>query len=156
MPALAGTNPDVAPRLPLIVDRLRHEHGAFMHGDYSPKNLLVQRRDGASRPRVVVLDWEVAGAGDAVFDLAFLLTHIVAKSVHLRHAGDEFLELARAVMDEYGPVDEAWLTDLLGALLLARVDGLSKLAYLSEPSRARLRRLGVALLLKDSDLPWRQ
>lgn len=52
---------------------------ALVHGDYSPKNLLV----GLSR--VIVLDAEVAWYGDPAFDTAFLLNHLHLKA--LMHRG---------------------------------------------------------------------
>ncbi len=69
-----------------------------MLGDWSPKNLLVYP------DRVLALDFEVAHRGDPAFDVAFMLTHLVMKSVHLpahaarlRSAADAFLARIRLV-----------------------------------------------------------
>src|SRR3546814_18931747 len=48
---------------------------ALVHGDVSPKNILVS----ASGP--VFLDAECAVYGDPAFDLAFCTTHLLLKSV---------------------------------------------------------------------------
>ncbi len=47
-----------------------------MHGDYSPKNILI------GNGRQVILDCEVAWYGDPSFDLGFLLNHFLLKSLH--------------------------------------------------------------------------
>src|SRR2546427_2967 len=48
-----------------------------VHGDYSPKNILI--RAG----RLVVLDHEVIHFGDPAFDLGFAMTHLLSKANHL-------------------------------------------------------------------------
>ena len=45
----------------------------LVHGDFSPKNLLI----GAAGP--VILDAECAWYGDPAFDLAFVLNHLLLK-----------------------------------------------------------------------------
>ncbi|MGB3437670.1 MAG: phosphotransferase, partial [Actinophytocola sp.] len=135
-----------------VVERLRSTTTHLIHGDYSPKNILVRR--GGSDPDVTVLDWEVACAGDPVFDLAFLLTHLVAKSVHLPARTEELRAACALFAGTYGPVDDDWLARVLGATLLARVDGLSPLPYLDEQRRAQVRTLGTALVREGGPLPW--
>lgn len=133
-----------------VVDRLRAETGRLIHGDYSPKNILV--RPGA---QITVLDWEVACGGDPMFDVGFLLTHLVAKSVHLPEHAGRLREACRVFLAEYGEVDHDWLAAVLGALLLARVDGLSPLSYLDSTERESVRALGIGLLRDGGPLPWR-
>ncbi len=59
------------------VERLLATRQALVLGDWSPKNLLVYPDN------VLALDFEVAHCGDPAFDVAFLLSHLVMKSVHL-------------------------------------------------------------------------
>src|SRR6185436_18208555 len=47
---------------------------AMVHGDFSPKNLLVGN-DGS----VLLIDFEVVHYGDPAFDAAFLLNHLLLK-----------------------------------------------------------------------------
>ena len=43
---------------------------AFVHGEFYPSNVLVRRETG--KPRVVPVDWEMAGIGPGLLDLAAL------------------------------------------------------------------------------------
>jgi len=61
--------------------RLGATRECLVHGDFSPKNILV------SRERMVLLDCEVAWYGDPAFDLAFMLNHFFLKA--LQHAPRE-------------------------------------------------------------------
>lgn len=145
---LPAALPALAAELAAVTRRLRATRTHLVHGDYSPKNVLV--RPG---PEITVLDWEVACAGDPAFDVAFLLAHLVAKSVHRPADADRLDAAAAAFLAAYGPVDRDWLGRLLGALLLARTDGLSPLGYLDDRGRAAVRARGSALL-SGGDLPW--
>jgi aminoglycoside phosphotransferase (APT) family kinase protein len=121
--------------------RLGRTELALVHGDYSPKNLMIG--DG----RLVVLDAEVAWFGDPVFDLAFLLTHLHLKA--LLHTGRtsvcrEVLALVPAFWRSYcaalesradGEL-EARTVRLLQLLLLARVHGKSPVEYLTPAQQA--------------------
>jgi|SRR5829696_5137973 len=130
-----------------VVERLRATRTHLVHGDFSPKNILVGRD-------LTVLDWEVACAGDPVFDVAFALAHLVAKSVHLPAHREPLLTACRCLLAGYGPgLDEPWLAELLGALLLARVDGMSRLTYLSAGARSTVRDLARSLLAGGRP-PW--
>ena len=57
-------------------ERLASTRQCLVHGDFSPKNLMV------SPARMVLLDCEVAWYGDPAFDLAFLLTHLLLKGIY--------------------------------------------------------------------------
>lgn len=132
----ADRHPDLADHL----NRLAHEfHSAastVVHGDVSPKNLLV------TTDRVVLLDAECATWGDRGFDIAFCLTHLCAKAAHLPHLRPQLWEAADALRAGYGPVDPTtsertgrWLA----AILLARIDGASPLEYLDDDTRSQIR-----------------
>ncbi len=118
------------PDLPIRCDFARV---TLVHGDYSPKNILVHR-DG-----IWVLDHEVAHWGDPAFDLAFMLNHLLIKAFIF--ADSRYRDAARAFLDAYGPdaALEAWTMIHVAVMMLARVDGKSPLAYLTEEQRTRLR-----------------
>lgn len=103
---------------------------ALVHGDYSPKNLLV------APTRVVVLDAECGWFGDPAFDTAFMLTHLHLKA--LLHA--QVAALIPAFWTAYtaacGRDLEQRTVKLLLCLLLARVHGKSPVEYLSAGHRA--------------------
>src|SRR5690606_4976138 len=71
--ATAVRHPDVAPILGGVVAQLRGARIALVHGDISPKNILL----GPHGP--VFLDAECAWYGDPAFDIAFCLNHLLLK-----------------------------------------------------------------------------
>lgn len=119
----------------------------FVHGDFSPKNVLVGT-DG-----LWVIDFEVGHLGNPVFDLAFLTTHLLLKALHRPGDAANYRACARAFLDRHGqlagadlvPSDES-LAIQVGCLLLARVDGKSPAEYLTAAERVDARNLGLRLL----------
>ena len=107
--------------------RLSETKCCLIHGDFSPKNILV------NDDRMVILDCEVAWYGDPVFDIAFLLNHFMLKALHLKSSAEGFLEMATTIWITYfsimgAVIDsefEERLVHLLPMLMLARVDGKS-------------------------------
>ena len=134
-------HPAHADRIGTYIDRLLDTTECVVHGDYSPKNVLVGD-DG-----VWVIDWEVVHRGDPAFDLAFLLNHLLLKTIHRPQAREHYEACGRAFLDAYGrDVDMQYVLGLVGCLLLARVDGKSPAEYLTEVERERARAHGIALL----------
>ncbi|MBE7539118.1 MAG: phosphotransferase [Opitutaceae bacterium] len=128
-----------AARVPAVRDVLEAEAGrlartnlALVHGDYSPKNLLV------SHDRIVVLDAECGWYGDPAFDTAFLLCHLHLKTLLHRADPARLLDLVPAFWNAYGTALGSRATAdlesrtvlLLAALMLARVHGKSPVEYL--------------------------
>jgi thiamine kinase-like enzyme len=72
----AKAHPDLRAVIDLLAGRLLTDRVCLVHGDFSPKNVLT---DG---DEVWVLDWEVAHIGDRIFDLAFLISHLLCKALH--------------------------------------------------------------------------
>ena len=161
----ADRHPDVAPRLRALADDLGRRRVALMHGDVSPKNILV----GPEGP--VFLDAETTAYGDPAFDLAFCLTHLMLKTVWLRPHREAVMACFEALRGAYAAgltweppqALSARAAALAAALLLARVDGKSPAPYLIDPAdRDFVRREAKALLaVADLDLDglserWRQ
>ena len=121
--------------------RIEATREALVHGDFSPKNILI-RGD-----RMVLLDCEVAWYGDPVFDVAFFLNHLFLKSLHhapRRCGGDEMVDAFWRAYAKERSADEAVaiekrLVPLLLMLLLARVDGKSPVEYLAAPKQKLIR-----------------
>ncbi len=117
--------------------RLRSAKLALVHGDLSPKNILL------SKDRMVVLDCEVANYGDPAFDVAFLLSHLFLKMLYQRNYYEEIRSSVKAFLEAYGVFSldfEARTGRLLLLLLMARVDGKSPVEYLTvESSKLYLR-----------------
>jgi len=163
--ATAAAHPDMAAPLRALVQATQDHAKALVHGDVSPKNILV---DGH---RPVLLDAECAVWGDPAFDLAFCLNHLLLKCLWTPTASAGFLacfgQLAQAYLDgvDWEPRDEVErrAARLLPGLLLARVDGKSPVEYLvDEAQRQTVRRAAWRLLvdpvdrLKDVARVWRR
>ncbi len=123
---------------------------AMIHGDVSPKNILV----GPRGP--VFLDAECACIGDPAFDLAFCVNHLLLKSLWNPGAREGFNACFTAMARSYlagvawePPADlEARAAALLAGLFLARIDGKSPVEYVTEEAdRERVRRCARRLLL---------
>jgi len=158
----ARVHPALAPALNNLVMRTQQTKIALVHGDLSPKNILV----GPNGP--VILDAECAWYGDPAFDLAFCLNHFLMKMAWLPGCRDALGAAYLAMVASYCTrVNFEPITDLrervstlLPALALARVDGKSPVEYLDEPARSRVRNAALALLhkprlpLEDIPLLW--
>lgn len=144
---VALSHPELADGISDVVHRMASTRVCLVHGDFSPKNILV---DGETGDQVWVIDFEVAHLGDPTFDVAFLISHLFLKSLHLPHVAREFDDCAAAFLASYrsagGGFDPHYLLQQVGALLLARVFGKSPVEYLSSQQRARAARIGAHLL----------
>src|SRR5215213_7556723 len=87
--------PDAADFLRTLVEETRARRDTLVHGDYSPKNVLV--REGT----LVLLDHEVIHFGDPAFDLGFSLTHFLSKGHHLPAHRRAFLDAAKLYWRTY-------------------------------------------------------
>jgi len=149
----ADRHADVAPRLRELANDLARRRTALIWGDASPKNILV----GAGGP--VFLDAETAAFGDPAFDLAFCLTHLLLKTIWLAPHAPALLASFAALREAYlggFAADREFSTRaaaLIGALLLARVDGKSPAGYLDEDQNETVRARAKAILARpDLDL----
>jgi fructosamine-3-kinase len=143
----ASQVPEAAGFLQDLIDDTRAIGTSIVHGDYSPKNILV-RADGS----LVLLDHEVIHWGDPAFDIGFAVTHLLSKAHHLvAHRGRFKLAATRFCVKvlRADVRDERPMRHTL-ACMLARVAGRSPLEYLDGDERVRQRRIVVELM---SNLP---
>jgi aminoglycoside phosphotransferase (APT) family kinase protein len=144
--ATAGKHPDLKNHFSSLATRTASVKRCLVHGDVSPKNILV-------RPQgPVFLDAECAWYGDPAFDLAFCLNHLLLKCVWVPRARKRFLEcfdaLSRAYLSAVSFEDvEGRAASLLPVLLLARVDGKSPVEYLDQAQKERVRAAARGLIL---------
>jgi 5-methylthioribose kinase len=146
----ATRHPEVADRILGVLEVTASTKLALVHGDVSPKNILVSRHDG----HPVLLDAECAWYGDPAFDAAFCLNHLVLKSIHLPTLQAALLGQAEAFAATWlshlpaalRPEMEAHVAALLPCLMLARVDGKSPVEYLTPASHKRVRDLSLPLI----------
>jgi aminoglycoside phosphotransferase (APT) family kinase protein len=152
--ATARAHPDLAPALITLVEVTAQTKCALVHGDVSPKNILI----GPHGP--IFLDAECAWYGDPAFDLAFCLNHLLLKSRWSPTAAagylDCFRQLARAYLAgvawEEPAAIEGRAARLLPGLLLARVDGKSPVEYITaEADKNMVRKTARWLLANPAD-----
>ncbi len=145
----ANRVPAAAAFLGDLVDATLARRLALVHGDFSPKNVLVHAG------RLMVIDYEVIHWGDPAFDLGFALTHLLSKAHHICDRRADFGQAAktffRVYLETLGHLP--WVEDLephavrhtLGCLI-ARAEGRSPLEYLDRTERERQRNAVLDLI----------
>ncbi len=149
--ATAARHPELTSQLHALVHQTAQLRIALVHGDVSPKNILM----GPHGP--VLLDAECAWFGDPAFDVAFCLNHLLLKQVAVPARRAKLQDAAQAwVTGYFESVDfeprwalERRCAQLLPALMLARVDGKSPVEYITaEQDRDRVRAFAIPLIVK--------
>lgn len=142
----ATRHPELAQDFASLVDECLNRRFSLVHGDFSPKNLLI------SSAGMMVIDWEVAHWGDPSFDAAFLTNHLLLKAFHRPESWGEYEQAALSFWRVLLSYDlPGWLQPAamrhLGCLLLARIDGKSPAEYIrSEAVRQRVRNAAIDLI----------
>lgn len=146
----AKQNPDLADKLYGLADALFVSDAVLIHGDISPKNIIIN----GGHP--VILDAECTTMGDPAFDVAFCMNHLLLKSVHMPHLQDQLSTAAGEFWQAYKPFVnwedpqflEKRVAALLPALMLARIDGKSPVEYLSPAARKMVKAIARPLIAK--------
>ncbi|WP_436924003.1 phosphotransferase family protein [Halosimplex amylolyticum] len=153
---VAERYPEYAPAIDREIERLRNTRTTLVHGDFSPKNVLVD--DAGEEQTLWLLDFEVAHWGDPLFDVAFMLSHLFIKSVYRAEDGEPYVRAATSFLDAYreerglSTDRERHLVTELGVLLLARVDGKSPVEYVErEATKAHIRTLAGRILSGETE-----
>ncbi len=142
--------PEAAGFLNELIEATRSRRLTIVHGDYSPKNVLVHNG------RLILLDHEVIHFGDPSFDLGFSLTHLLSKANAIANHRDAFKQAAIDYWSRYresvGDVPcaddlEVFAVRQTLACLLARVAGRSPLEYLNTEQKQRQRDAALALMI---------
>jgi len=148
---LAFKYPDLADSMRGLIVTTLSEKRALVHGDVSPKNILI------SHNGPVLLDAECACYGDPAFDLAFCLNHFLLKSSFRPASLGSLLECFEAMTATYlsnvnwesASQLEARAARLLPVLLLARIDGASPVEYIEAPEeRNRIRNFAIPMITR--------
>lgn len=135
---VARRHPDVAGEVEREIDRMSDVSRTLVHGDYSPKNVLLSPGEG-DRPEVWILDFEVAHWGDPAFDTAFMLNHLFIKSVYNVERRSAYHKATEAFWEGYRTAGfdiERETVQELGVLMLARVDAKSPVEYVTDEETA--------------------
>ena len=134
------THPDLASDLERLASVTATTKRVLVHGDVSPKNILV----GPDGP--VFLDAECAWYGDPAFDVAFCLNHLLLKCIWRPQWTTAYVDALFAFAADYfkhvsweQPTQlETRIAHLLPGLMLARIDGASPVEYITEQADKEL------------------
>ena len=144
---LRDKNPKLASKISSMMDQITKEKLTIVHGDYSPKNVMV-----ANDMAPIALDFEVIHVGNPVFDLGFLLAHLICKNIRATSPDQKSLlkETALKFVDGYQknsliPVAHNFANHA-ALVALARVDGVSPVNYLEPAGQELLRTLTIEAL----------
>jgi 5-methylthioribose kinase len=152
--AVMDKNPNLQPVISILIDEITSLKITLVHGDFSPKNIMA-----TTDHRPIVLDFEVAHIGNPVFDLAFLLAHLLCKVIHALQADQKqfLVETATEFLSSYHQNTHLSVAKSLprhiALIALARVEGVSPVNYLDAPAQQRLVALTKSALL-DSDMTF--
>ncbi|WP_078429232.1 phosphotransferase [Alkalihalobacterium alkalinitrilicum] len=117
-----------------IINMLLKDKTTLVHGDFSPKNILIVDQ------KIFLLDHEVAHTGHPAFDLAFITNHFLLKSIKNKKWANGYMNLMLCFVEQYlSSIDfmdrnqlERETIRVLALLLLARVDGKSPAEYITD------------------------
>jgi len=135
-----------------IINELMKSAITLVHGDFSPKNIMVTDRN------IRILDYEVAHYGHPAFDLAFFANHFILKAVKNKHWAGAYHAMLMYMLDIYfskvecmsAQALEQRFVRLLPLLMLARVDGKSPVEYItSDDDKDRIRKMAFRIIRLD-------
>jgi 5-methylthioribose kinase len=143
---VASKNVDLRESIHRLIVELEQDKSTIVHGDFSPKNFMVTEDD-----HVYVLDFEVMHVGNPVFDLAFILAHLLCKFFHAPNAQEaaELSNIAKTFLNAYLELSQISETLVLHTALiaLARVEGKSPVNYLSQSEQEKIQLLTKKVLV---------
>ena len=154
--AVAAVNPNLLTTINTLIAEITQIKITLVHGDFSPKNIMATKEN-----HPIVLDFEVAHTGNPVFDLAFLLAHLLCKTIRTEDVDEKELLIRTATqfLEKYQETSRIPVADSLAQhvalIALARVEGVSPVNYLDEPAQQLLVAITKAALL-DSDMTFTQ
>lgn len=128
---LSARFPELEGAISELVDELTTGGECLVHGDYSPKNILVAPGKGGQGKELILLDYEVAHWGNPVFDQAYCCGHLMLKGWALGQRR-QAAQMIDAFLQGYGGPRRG-LVRHLGLMLLARIDGKSTVPYITDP-----------------------
>lgn len=144
----AAVIPQSKPFLSNLIAKTRSVQTALVHGDFSPKNILVHQ------DRLILLDHEVIHFGDPAFDIGFSMAHLLSKAHALIHHRAAFQKSAAMYWQHYYELikhdedqtfEQRCIHHTLGCLL-ARAAGRSTMDYFSNEHKQAQTTLSVQIM----------
>ena len=147
-----GKYPELTDYAQPIIKELMESAITLIHGDFSPKNIMVTDRN------ISILDYEVAHYGHPSFDLAFFANHFILKAVKNKQWAGAYLSMLAYMLDIYfanvtcmsAIALEHSFVRLLSLMMLARVDGKSPAEYITlDEDKAFIRTMAFQIIQQD-------
>ncbi len=142
------TDPEELRELAKLKSLLLTNRVCFVHGDFKPNNIFANDED------FIVIDFEQAHYGDPTLDFVWLPAAYIIISFLQPEKQGEYFAAVKNYWEAYQkktelPFDESVAMQHLGAILLARVDGILKYDYL-QPRHisSALRKCAKKLILR--------
>ena len=153
--ATAQAHAELADKIEAQAQAMLGRRLCLVHGDYSPKNVMVSVTSG--EPGAFLLDFEVVHLGNPVFDLAFMLNHLTLKAIHWPDLAPRYNAAGTAFWSAYCAGCPTFAADSvqlqretirqMGVLLLARIDGKSPAEYITtQAQKSAARQLARRIL----------
>lgn len=151
---VSARNPPLQTSISRLIDELESDHSTIVHGDFSPKNIMVD-----SNHHIYILDFEVMHVGNSIFDLAFLLAHLLCKFFRAENdqIASELSNLAQEFLDAYEQLHSVGssLSSHTALIALARVEGKSPVNYLNAKQQEKLQSFTKQVLMMSNPLDAR-
>jgi 5-methylthioribose kinase len=152
---VAAKNDLLKPAINKLISELEGDKTTIVHGDFSPKNIMVRMDE-----QVYILDFEVTHVGNPVFDLAFLLAHLLCKLFRTNEPLEEKMLIASAQRfitsyREIRSISES-LSLHTALIALARVEGKSPVNYLDKAQQDKLVKYTKGILGAREEIPINQ
>jgi 5-methylthioribose kinase len=152
---VAAKNDLLKPAINKLISELEGDKTTIVHGDFSPKNIMVGMDE-----QVYILDFEVTHVGNPVFDLAFLLAHLLCKLFRTNEPLEEKMLIASAQRfitsyREIRSISES-LSLHTALIALARVEGKSPVNYLDKAQQDKLVKYTKGILGAGNSIPINQ
>lgn len=157
---VARAHSDLSPAVEQLIQSTWNERHCLVHGDFSPKNLLVGGQC------LILIDFEVGHYGDPAFDLGFFLSHLMLKAFYHAPREHPYFGLVDSFWNHYlttmsAKISASEIERLIQRAILnfagcalARLDGKSKVDYLNRDDRRRQMRQLCRTIFAEPPARW--
>lgn len=148
---VARVYPKLKNKINNIIKSYKENSSTLVHGDFSPKNMLVYNKT------IKYIDAETCNYGDPAFDVVYFANHLLIKSIHIPLKERKFINCYEVFFNTYLNSLKATqkikffkrCVKMIPIMLLARVDGKSPVEYITKKKIKKKIRLLAFKLIND-------